>query len=60
MGQGVSGKIDFLMRVTGTSNAQLARALSFDASYISRIRSGKRGLPPELPFIEPAAAFFHA
>ena len=58
MGQGVSGKIDFLMRVTGTSNAQLARALSFDASYISRIRSGKRGLPPELPFIEPAAAFF--
>ena len=58
MGQGVSGKIDFLMRVTGTSNAQLARALNFDASYISRIRAGKRGLPPELPFIEPAAAFF--
>ena len=58
VGQGVSGKIDFLMRVTGTSNAQLARALNFDASYISRIRAGKRGLPPELPFIEPAAAFF--
>ncbi len=58
MGQDVSSRIDFLMRVTGTSNAQLARALSFDASYISRIRAGKRGLPPELPFIEPAAAFF--
>jgi len=56
--QGVSNRIDFLMRVTSTSNAQLARALSFDASYISRIRAGKRGLPPDLPFIEPAAAFF--
>jgi len=51
-------KIDFLMKVTGTSNAQLARALNFDASYISRIRAGKRGLPPHLPFIEPAALFF--
>jgi hypothetical protein len=51
-------RIDLLMRVTGTSNAQLARALSFDASYISRIRSGKRGLPRERSFIEPAASFF--
>ena len=51
-------RIDLLMRVTGTSNAQLARALSFDASYISRIRTGKRGLPRERSFIEPAAAFF--
>jgi len=59
VGQGdVGRKIDFLMKVTGTRNAQLARALSFDASYISRIRTGKRGLPTELPFIEPAAAFF--
>ena len=58
MEQGVSGRIDFLMRITGATNAQLARALSFDASYISRIRAGKRGLPPELPFVEPAAAFF--
>lgn len=58
MEQGVGSRIDFLMKVTRTSNAQLARALNFDASYISRIRSGKRGLPPELPFVEPAAAFF--
>ena len=58
-GQGEVGrKIDLLMKVTGTSNAQLARALSFDASYISRIRTGKRGLPPELPFVVPAAVFF--
>ncbi len=53
-----SEKIDLLMRITGTNNAQLARALNFDASYISRIRSGKRGLPSGLPFIEPAAELF--
>ena len=53
-----NARIDLLMRVTGTSNAQLARALSFDASYISRIRTGKRGLPRERSFIEPAASFF--
>ena len=58
MQRDIGDKIDFFMKVTGTSNAQLARALNFDASYISRIRAGKRGLPPELPFIEPAADFF--
>ena len=46
------------MRITGATNAQLAHTLNFDASYISRIRAGKRGLPPELPFVEPAANFF--
>lgn len=51
-------KIDFLMKVTGTSNAALARELNFDASYISRIRSGKRGLPHEQPFIKPACTLF--
>ncbi len=54
----VGRKIDFLMKVTNTRNAQLARALSFDASYISRVRAGKRGLPPDQPFIKPASAFF--
>lgn len=55
---GMGGKIDFLLNVTNMSNAQLARALSFDASYISRVRAGKRGLPPDRPFVEPASAFF--
>ena len=55
---GVGRKIDFLMNVTNMHNAQLARALNFDASYISRIRAGKRGLPAKLPFIDPAAEFF--
>lgn len=46
------------MKVTGTRNASLGRALNYDASYISRIRNGKRGIPPEQPFIQPAAVFF--
>jgi len=54
----VGRKINFLMNVTNMHNAQLARALNFDASYISRIRAGKRGLPAKLPFIDPAAEFF--
>ena len=51
-------KVDFLMNVTNTRNAVLAHALHFDASYISRIRSGKRGFPLKQPFIGPACAFF--
>lgn len=61
MGRGMDdtrNKIDFLMKLTDTRNAVFANALSFDASYISRIRSGKRGLPPTKPFIVPASAFF--
>ena len=54
----ISGKLDFLMKLTDTSNSALGRALGFDASYISRIRSGKRGLPRDRFFLEPAAAFF--
>ena len=45
-------KIDFLMKITGTQNAALGKALSYDASYISRIRNGKRGLPLQQPFID--------
>ena len=54
----LSGKLDFLMKLTDTSNSALGRALGFDPSYISRIRSGKRGLPKDRFFLEPAAAFF--
>ena len=58
MVRSIAEKIDFLMKLTNTQNAALSRVLSFDASYISRIRNGKRGLPSEQPFIEPAAAYF--
>ncbi len=53
-----SEKLDMLMKITDTKNSTLGRALSFDPSYIGRIRTGKRGIPKHLPFIEPAAAFF--
>ena len=54
----IASKLDFLMKLTSTTNSVLGRVLSFDASYISRIRSGKRGMPKHQPFIEPASAFF--
>ncbi len=54
----ISDRLDFLMKVTNTRNSALGRALSFDPSYISRIRSGKRGLPKNHAFIAPAAAYF--
>ncbi len=46
------------MNLTNTKNSELGRAVSFDASYIGRIRSGKRGIPKHQPFLEPAAAYF--
>ena len=51
-------RLDYLMKLTNTRNAELAKALNFDPSYISRMRSGKRGLPSHHPFIDPAARFF--
>ncbi len=51
-------KFNFLMELTNTSNAMLSRALSFDASYISRIRSGKRSLPTKHPFTENVSSYF--
>lgn len=53
-----SEKLDILMKITDTRNSALAKALSFDPSYIGRIRTGKRGIPKHMPFVEPAAAFF--
>ncbi len=58
MSRTLAQKLDFLMDLTQTKNAVLGRALNFDPSYISRIRSGKRGLPKDQPFMEPACAFF--
>ena len=51
-------KIDLLMKLTGTRNAVLGSALSFDASYISRIRNGRRSTPSDPEFAEKTAAFF--
>ena len=34
-----SEKLDILMKITDTKNSALGRALSFDPSYIGRIRT---------------------
>ena len=54
----IGDKLDFLMRVTETKNNLLGKAISFDPSYISRIRTGARGVPKHRDFIYPTAAFF--
>lgn len=54
----IANKLNFLMRLTETKNNMLGKAISFDPSYISRIRTGKRGLPKNREFIIPAAEFF--
>lgn len=51
-------KLDFLMEITKTSNSTLARYLAIDASYISRLRSGKRKLPRNNEIIERMSLFF--
>ena len=54
----IGDKLNFLMRVTGTKNNVLGKAISFDSSYISRIRTGSRGVPKHRDFIYPTAVFF--
>ena len=51
-------KINFLMEITNTSNTVLGKYLTFDASYISRIRNGKRSLPKDRTFIDSLSLFF--
>ena len=53
-----SERLDFLMRVTDTSNSVLARAISFDPSYISKLRSGKRKQPRNDDFFFRAVPYF--
>ncbi len=50
-------KLDFLMNITKTSNSALAHAVSLDASYISRLRTGKRLMPKDNRMTQGMAAF---
>ena len=54
----INEKLDFLMRITNTANNTLGKYLSFDASYISRIRRGKRSFPRQQSCLEPISDFF--
>ncbi len=50
-------KLDFLMNITKTSNSALAHAVSLDASYISRLRTGKRLMPKDNHMIKNMTIF---
>lgn len=53
-----SDKLDFLMRITNTSNKQLSQAISVDRSLVSLLRTGKRKQPKNLEHIRGMARFF--
>ncbi|NLV86370.1 MAG: hypothetical protein GX025_04035 [Clostridiales bacterium] len=51
-------RLDFLMNITHTSNAVLAKAVNIDPSAVSRLRTGRRGLPKYPDFLPDMASFF--
>jgi hypothetical protein len=51
-------KLDFLMKITNTKNSILARYVTIDASYISRMRRGDRAMPNNPELIESMAEYF--
>lgn len=55
-----SDKLVFLMKITQTSNKELAAGISVDPSLISLLRTGKRKQPQNTSHIKNMAAFFSA
>ncbi len=53
----VKNRLDFLMDLTETKNSVLSKAISFDPSYISRVRSGSRKMPQSPQFTERIASY---
>jgi hypothetical protein len=51
-------KLDFLMSLSKTTNSMLARQLSLDASYISRLRTGTRLPAKDAGYLRVMAAYF--
>lgn len=51
-------RLDFLMKMTDTGNSTLGRAISFDPSYISKIRRGVRDVPGNGGFTESVCEYF--
>ncbi len=54
----MENKLDYLMTLTDTKNSVLSKAISFDPSYISRIRRGKRSIPLTPQFVRAVAGYF--
>lgn len=53
-----SAKLNFLMKITNTSNKELADGISVDRSLISLLRNGKRKTPRNREHIHHMAHFF--
>ncbi|MBV1758609.1 MAG: hypothetical protein KMY55_12320 [Dethiosulfatibacter sp.] len=53
-----SEKLDFLMNMTKTSNSLLSLNTTLDASYISRLRNGKRKPVKRGDYIDKMASYF--
>jgi len=51
-------KLDLLMNITKTSNSMLARNISLDASFISRLRRGTRTPARNVNYIQAMAEYF--
>jgi hypothetical protein len=51
-------KLDLLMTITNTSNSLLARNISIDASFISRLRRGVRTPARNVNYIQAMAEYF--
>lgn len=51
-------KMIFLQNLTQTSNRMLALELQVDPSFISRLRTGRRGIPRNRRYIKAMAAYF--
>lgn len=52
-------KLDLLMNVTNTSNSMLARSISMDPSFISRLRRGVRTPARNVNYIRAMAEYFN-
>ncbi len=51
-------KLDFLMKLTNTTNSALSLYIKLDASYISRLRRGERHAPKNPDYMKAMAAYF--
>lgn len=53
-----SEKLTFLLNLSGSSNAELARAVSIDPSQVSRLKNGTRNTPKRVRTIELMSEYF--
>ncbi len=47
-----ANRLDYIIRLTNVSTTALAKAANIDASYISKLRNGKRNLPKNNTFVK--------